>query len=65
LKKLKTIINKTDLFNLLVKQGVKDSDSKRTIRQMIFPDLHVKGNKDPLAFEKKTFSRSLVQGLIE
>lgn len=38
LKKLRKVVNKTDLFNLLVKKGVKDGDSKRTIRHMIFPD---------------------------
>lgn len=49
----------------MVKKGVRDGDSKRTVRHLIFPDAEIKGSKDPLAFQKKTFSRTLVHQLLE
>ena len=64
LKKLRKVVNRSDLFNLMVKKGVKEAESKRAIRTMIFPDQEVKGNKDPLAFQKKVFSRQLVRDLM-
>ena len=64
LKKLRKVVSRSDLFNLMVKKGVKEAESKRAIRTMIFPDQEVKGNKDPLAFQKKVFSRQLVRDLM-
>lgn len=50
---------------MLVRRGVKDGEGKRTVRHMIFPDMDTRNTKDPLFYQKKTFSRRLVQELIE
>lgn len=65
LKKLKKVINRSDLFNLMVKKGVKDGAAKKTVRHMIFPDQDSKANKDPLFYQKKTYSRSLISELLD
>ena len=66
LRKLRKAVNKTELFNVLVKKGPKDADAKRTIRHMVFPDAEAKsGGKDALWCQKKTFSRSIIRELLE
>lgn len=63
LKKLSKVMTRNDLFRAAMKHQLKELDSRRTVRLMIFPD--GASNGDSLVRPpKKTFSRQLITSLL-
>ena len=63
LKKLSKVMTRNDLFRTAMKHQLKELDSRRTVRHMIFPDGASSGDS-LVPPPKKTFSRQLITSLL-
>lgn len=63
LKKLSKVVTRNDLFRAAMKTQLKDQDSRRAVRMMIFPDESSGGDSLTRPF-KKAFNRQVITSLL-